>query len=260
MEPLNISPKDEPQSSHDHLVLVVGHAIVDLLQLHSAVTNESSWHLLPYQRGQGLPQVIESHIKAGIALAANDSKTLLMISGGQTREESGPGVSEAGSYLQVARHEGWILRNVTVALEEYARDSFENLLFSLCRFYEVVGTYPSKVTIVGFPFKMERFYLHLAALGFPAVNFVYAGVPLPIQFNEEPAVLGEAGVRLTFQSDPYGCSPSLRGKRKERNPYNRTPPYAHTCPAMTGLFEWCGPELYKDMELLPWSSSAKWNL
>lgn len=245
------------KSNHDHLILVPGHAIVDMQHLRFAATNESIWYLFDYQRGQGLPQVIESHIRAGIALAANDSKALMMISGGQTRGDSCPGISEAGSYLHVARHEGWILPNATVVLEEYARDSLENPLFSMCRFHEVVGAYPSKVTIVGFPFKMERFHMHLAAIGFPAENFEYVGVPLPAQFNPEPAVAGEAEVRVAFQADPYGCSADLRGKRDKRNPYNRTPPYAHTCPAMAGLFEWCGPELYKDMDSLPWNGSAK---
>jgi hypothetical protein len=39
-------------------------------------------------------------------------------------------------------------------VEDYARDSFENLLFSICRFKEVTGNYPARVTVVGYTFKV----------------------------------------------------------------------------------------------------------
>eukprot|EP01037_Dinobryon_pediforme_P037403 gene37403-44865_t len=83
--------------------------------------------------------------------------------------------------------EGWYLlsyqRNIVagklgktsnVYLEEYARDSFENLLFSICRFREVVGTYPKSISVVGFDFKGKRFSEHhRKAIGFPEANFTY---------------------------------------------------------------------------------------
>ena len=31
--------------------------------------------------------------------------------------------------------------------EEHARDSFENLLFSVCRFRELTGAYPQNITV-----------------------------------------------------------------------------------------------------------------
>ena len=40
--------------------------------------------------------------------------------------------------------------------EEFARDSFENLLFSLCRHRELTGGYPQRLTVVSLPFKRER--------------------------------------------------------------------------------------------------------
>ena len=52
--------------------------------------------------------------------------------------------------------------------EEYARDSYENLLFSLCRFFEVTERYPDKITVIGFGFKERRFTdLHRRAVRFP---------------------------------------------------------------------------------------------
>ena len=41
--------------------------------------------------------------------------------------------------------------------EEYARDSLENVLFAACRFQEVVGRYPKRVTVVSYDFKRRRF-------------------------------------------------------------------------------------------------------
>jgi hypothetical protein len=38
-----------------------------------------------------------------------------------------------------------------------ARDSLENLLFSLCRFNELSDSYPLDVTVVSFGFKKRRF-------------------------------------------------------------------------------------------------------
>ena len=63
-------------------------------------------------------------------------------------------------------------------LQEHARDSFENLLFSLCRFYELTGHYPGELTVVGYDFKHERFTdLHRAALRWPDQHFKFVGTP-----------------------------------------------------------------------------------
>jgi len=59
-----------------------------------------------------------------------------------------------------------------VVSEEFARDSYENLLFSLCRFFEITGRYPEKVTVIGFGFKERRFTeLHRKAVRFPRERF-----------------------------------------------------------------------------------------
>lgn len=54
-------------------------------------------------------------------------------------------------------------------IEEYAKDSHENLLFSICRFAEMTGRYPKKITVVGFEFKRKRFEdIHRYSISFPA--------------------------------------------------------------------------------------------
>ena len=54
--------------------------------------------------------------------------------------------SEAASYYYLAEEKGWLTAGTgkdsnikdRTFLEEFARDSFENLLFSICRFKEVI--------------------------------------------------------------------------------------------------------------------------
>lgn len=64
--------------------------------------------------------------------------------------------------------------------EEHARDSLENVLFSLCRFHELTGHYPERITVVSYDFKKERFLeLHRAAVQFPPERFFFEGTPGP---------------------------------------------------------------------------------
>ena len=83
----------------------------------------------------GEAQSFVDHIQLGIKQAASDPTAMLLFSGGQTRKEAGPR-SEGLSYWVVAEAAGWFnmsgVRNRTFT-EEHARDSFENLLFGLCR-------------------------------------------------------------------------------------------------------------------------------
>jgi hypothetical protein len=65
-------------------------------------------------------------------------------------------------------------------LQEHARDSFENVLFSLCRFFELTGHYPVRMTAVSYTLKQQRFeQLHRAAVRFPAAAFHFIGTPVP---------------------------------------------------------------------------------
>ena len=131
----------------NHAIIVAGHAVLRLNKMSKAERDDASWYLLSYQKDQGFPGIITSHIKKGIDLAKKDNNAVLFFSGGQTRKDVGP-ISEAASYYYLAEEKKWMgTINQRTYLEEYARDSFENLLFSICRFREVTGDYPSKVTV-----------------------------------------------------------------------------------------------------------------
>ena len=115
-----------------------------------------------------------------------------------------------------------------VLLEEYARDSFENLLFSLARFRGALGRYPARVTLVSWGFKAERLRLHARALRMPSARIAILSPPAePVM---PPAALaGEARTVAAFRKDMYGAGAELSGKRARRNPFRRTAPYALVC-------------------------------
>jgi hypothetical protein len=80
--------------------------------------------------------------------------------------------------------------------ETYALDSYQNILFSIARFHEVTGGYPSQITVVGYEMKRRRFEgLHRAAIRFPAVLFEYIGLEPPAT-DDEAITAREGEVRV----------------------------------------------------------------
>ncbi|MCP4369811.1 MAG: hypothetical protein GY797_17105 [Deltaproteobacteria bacterium] len=154
----------------ENLILVAGHAVYighDFLNPEQ----DRNWFLQSFQRGE--PPFYIEHICAGIDAAGRDLSSLLVFSGGQTRRETGPR-SEAQNYWNLAEHFRWCsLPEVSErsTTEEFARDSFENLLFGISRFKECCGHYPQKVQVVSWAFKEERFSLHREALRFLQSRF-----------------------------------------------------------------------------------------
>lgn len=268
---------NEIASQATHLVIVAGHSVLISGDVQNAARDDSVWWLYDYQRNRGLPQAIVSHIQAGIRIALEDENSLLMFSGGETRAQTGP-ETEGGSYFRVAdalelwdgrdifmddgdgetdnRKTGRSTVRARTVTEEYATDSFENLLFSICRFHEITGSYPTQISLVSFSFKRQRFEtLHAHALQWPLAHFHYVGVDPPSStgFNLQESSEGEKNNSLLpFQSDPYGCHTEiLQRKRKDRNPFARKAPYELTCPDMKDLLHWCGPQLISKANV-PW--------
>ena len=85
--------------------------------------------------------------------------------------------------------------NLRAVTEEYALDSYENVLFSLARFHEITGRWPAKMTVVGYGMKRKRWVmgiglclmagwliscrfeqLHRHVIRFPADRFEYIGI------------------------------------------------------------------------------------
>lgn len=275
--------------------------------------DEDNWMISSFQRGQ--TETFLKHIRVAAKITRKDPNAVLVFSGGQTQQFAGP-YSEAQSYWTLAasvlneydvpdlsyNHEeaadpiqedirgksgGNHLVN-RMLVEEYATDSYENLLFSIARFREYTGKYPDLITIVGLEFKKERFQnVHRTALRFPASKFRYVGIDPPElkaapeksnnnrdqvteNLNENPdadkskqspryinALLGERKNALEpFIRDPHGCKESLLvDKRRQRNPFRRMHPYFFSCPELFNLFTVCSSDLSAEEMYtnLPWN-------
>jgi hypothetical protein len=226
-------------------IIVAGHAV---LVRRKNLTADASWALLDFQRGE--PPFYIEHVRTAVELAAADPEALLLFSGGPTRIDAGPR-SEAQSYHFIAERYSWFGNPAVAArtvLEDFARDSFENLLFGICRFHEYAGCYPDRVTLVSWAFKQQRFGLHREAIGFPSERFRYAGPNNPR--NLEQALASEHNAIEAYTRDPYSSSDRFRAKRRERNPFRRQNGYAISCPELVELLRHEGPELYRGR--VPW--------
>lgn len=229
-----------PFPEYDNLLIVTGHSVYSGSDYMRA-GEENSWFLEEYQMHAGTANALVEQIKVGVETAARDGKAILLFSGGKTRKLGGQ-VSEGSSYWQVSRAYNWFGEmsvEKRAFTEEYARDSFENLMFSMCRFYELTGKYPMKTTVVGYDFKRERFEeLHAKALKIPSVRFAFVGTPEVMSFKKQ-FVEGEVKVRRSFEKDAYGCEAPLSEKRKLRDPFAVGAPYEARCPEMQGALSVC---------------------
>lgn len=196
-----------------HAIVVAGHAIYQ----QGDPLDDSSWTLQPYQSGEA--RFFVEHIERGVHLAALDPAALLIFSGGQTSAPAGPR-SEAESYRAVAEHYQWWKHGSVAArtvTEEFARDSAENLQFSLACFHQHIGHWPQSVTLISWQFKEERFQHHCAALPWPAERFTFVGANNPPHVD----LAAEARTLAAFQEN----SPEVEKKRHARNPFLRRHPY-----------------------------------
>lgn len=233
----------------NNLISVAAHAIY-IGEDFKETENDANWFLQPFQKGE--PPFYTEHIRRGIVLAHHDPNSLLIFSGGQTRLEAGPR-SEAQSYWLIAEHYNWYGTEVKgrATTEEFARDSFENLLFSICRFYECTKKFPDKITVVSWAFKKERFELHRRAIKWPEEKFVFDGFNLPVDL--EGALKGEKRNAIDpFTEYPYGTEGKLKEKRIERNPFHRRHGYSISCCELKELLNYSEKEIFRDS--LPWNT------
>ncbi|KAI8364201.1 hypothetical protein BD560DRAFT_403300 [Blakeslea trispora] len=249
-----------PMTEDYHSIIVAGHAIYTGPNDIEAIRQDENWALESYQQGGQVNTFIQ-HIQKGIQILKEDPKSVLIFSGGETRPLAGPR-SEAFSYWQVAQilledmdeeAETKELLRGRMVTEEYARDSYENLLFSICRFSEMTGNYPDKITVVGFEFKRYRFEnIHRQAIRYPKEQFEYVGID---PSGDDPA--REKGELMNsvrpFESDIYGCHGTLKQKKIYRNPYRRRHAYTASCPVLAPLLSYCPSSNSVYSGPLPWN-------
>lgn len=247
-----------PLPDWDHLktvIVVCGHAVYhggpNLHPPHLA-TYDENWCLQSFQGGEG--KFFVSHIEAGVKLASEAKDSLLIFSGGQTR--SPYILSEAQGYHDVASvFNFWGLDDVRlrVTTEEFSRDSYDNVLLSIARFKECVGSVPERVIVVSWKFKEERFRFHSFSIHWPRARFEFFGVGSPENLQE--AIAAEKRTLQQFIKDPsgYGNEHSNLGAKKDaRNPYRRQHGYAISCPDLAIVLAWRGRKTLSKKDV-PWA-------
>lgn len=263
-------PSDEYKDT-DTLILVPGHGVFRGLNAQDW-SREDLWGLEPFQQGFDgfLIKAFSQHIKRSLEelKGRGMQRSVVVFSGGQTKR-AGPR-SEGLSYyiLAEANNLFGVFGDDTDAktevllsrlfAEEFARDSYENLLFSICRFYEVVGRYPSKIVVVNWEYKRERFQqYHRAAVRWPMAQFEYIGIDmrdaaamLGLEVPQSMRSLSDAGTLKRVREDLYLCKVNSQ-LRVDRNPQRRVIPYLQSNPTLRKLLLHCGPDLF-DEKLLPW--------
>ncbi len=160
-----------------------------------------------------------NHVRAGVLRAAESPDCRLYFSGGQTQAKL-PGRSEARSYWEVARdHDWWGHPEVEAraSCEVFARDSFENLVYTMAMFQQDSGDLPKNVVFIGWAFKALRVDMHRSAIKWPRERFEYLGVHMPDDLDK--AMEGEAAVLKAVEHDPYLMGPEFAAKREARNPF-----------------------------------------
>ncbi|KAJ2269671.1 hypothetical protein EV176_004527 [Coemansia sp. RSA 451] len=231
------------------LVIVPGHGVY--LGAGSPL-DEANWYLQEQQRGE--VGAFMAHVGKGIEMVKEHERALLVFSGSKTRLEAGAH-SEAVGYWTAADRMGWLTNSVfrRVVTEEYARDSLENILFSIARFHEVTGNYPDRITVVGFEFKRERFVdVHRRALRYPRIRFNYVGINPPGDAARLVAA-EKKNAYEPFSRDLYACEGTLAEKRRERNPFMLAHGYHRSCPEISALFDYCPNPLSSVFDGdLPW--------
>lgn len=125
-----------------HLIILPCHSIWTPGATLGELRDE--WSLVSFQIEGYDHLCFKDHILKSLNILEQDKDATLIISGGQTKQESGP-ISEALSYYQLATKLTNDIELVQrINTEEFARDSFENVLFLLCRYFELHEAYPEK--------------------------------------------------------------------------------------------------------------------
>jgi len=149
------------------LLIVAGHAIYQNGKWYGGWPNEERFY--------------EQHVRDGFQIWKDENYQALVLSGGRTRTNDPEVIadnitnSEGEGLLEFARDAGLYTSESGVLVESYARDSFENVFFSMLRFFREFESWPSRVGIVSWKFKAVRFYLIACGLKLGDGRFVFYG-------------------------------------------------------------------------------------
>lgn len=256
-----------------HLVILPCHSVWRPTLPHSRGESRDEWELVDFQIEGYDHYCFIDHIHTSFNILRQNQNAHLIISGGQTKIKAGP-LSEAQSYYNLSQRlvDDAKELSLRVHVEEFARDSFENVIFLLCKFYEVHKQYPSHLTIVGFEFKRGRFlenHLKQALNWKLPENITYIGNapnPKDLLEKEQEAYFQDLyasekrfAVDL-FEQDWYGCKGKLLLKKQSRNPFGQKHNYHESNPYLSAFLNKSSRsdldnEVIRDeLEGLPWTA------
>lgn len=173
-------------------------------------------------------KVYRAQLEKAFRLLNAGNYDVLIISGGYTKPQVEK--SEARGMLDWAKDLGLVTDKGIVLLEEYAQDSFENLLFSMCRFYQFFGQFPTSIDSCTWRFNIRRFEIFTQKLAFP--NF--RAVPVGNIGNE--AEIAEKWAKLAQEDPFYVKQPDSAEKYLARNPWKRSHPYSQINQSFQTMF------------------------
>ncbi|CUM50867.1 uncharacterized protein AC631_04761 [Debaryomyces fabryi] len=223
-----------------HLIILPCHSIWKPGETLGELRDE--WSLVDFQI-EGYDHLsFKDHIIRSLSILKHDKDATLIISGGQTKEDCGP-ISESLSYYELAmklNDDSQLIPRITT--EEFARDSFENVIFLYCRFYELYKAYPERITVVGFEFKKQRFlenHLKQALCISKDINYV-GNAPIPKDLDKEEQIkyfqdLEQQEYKHAvqhFEKDWYGIKSPLIDKKMKRDPFKRYHGYCQSNPKL----------------------------
>lgn len=105
-----------------------------------------------------------------------------------------------------------------IQTEDFATDSYQNLLFSILLFRKQTFRYPHHITIVSHAFKRARFLnIHCQSIGWPLERVSYVGINPPEEITAEGELIeNEAKAVAAWREDLYGTRQELASKRLKR--------------------------------------------
>lgn len=246
-----------------HLVIVCGHGTYCS---SDDPRKESTWILEKFRQSDhktgkpGEHLTFVQHIIAGIEILKTDPTAFLIFSGGCTQNKIP--ATEGSSYARACHQLGYDDHADRCSIDNYATDSFQNLLFSMLEFKRWVGRYPRTITVITHAFKERRFLeCHGPAIRWPQERLRIVGINPSFTRKELEAVQkGEhENAFKHFLSDPYGIKSPLKDKRLARNwnedRLTQLTDRVNVDPAVMNLLLWqggaTGVEIFS--EPLPWT-------
>eukprot|EP01066_Platyproteum_vivax_P012256 Platyproteum_vivax@DN5573_c0_g1_i2.p1 len=252
----------------DNLILVAGHSTLLINNLINStkvdITDANNWYFLSWQKRNELEYWL-NHIETALKMAAEDDRSIVIFSGGKSRTSEAMKalpVSEGQAYRfassmlikdklstdPISAQLDWNHVEDRLFTEDFARDTFENLLFSLCRFRQLTGHYPKRLSVVTYFHKCGRVARYLALLRYPTpIKCLGAGL---IPSDKEMDI--EVGLMAAKLKDLMGCNGDL-AKKHSRNPHFQVPPYPNLCPELSPIFNYCNQHHFRTIQF-PWEA------